>query len=238
MAGTTARTKKSGKAATVGVREHARDLTIRMFGDKKFGRKDLSKVVGTVLHDAVEGVRDAAPKSQKSVLREVFGGLSDAVTITAHAGVGAAKDAKTRGEKVLKHDATSATKRVREAHGEFLDAVSSFSRKLTGEVREEMTGLVAQARKTAPKVSAAAGDAVRAADGRLVELGGEAVRTGAKVARKTIGGVMLAAGGLLEGLAESISPSKGTSSSTKKAPSRAKTTPAKKSGKKTKRRVK
>lgn len=216
MAGTKSSSKK---AAAPGVREHARDLTIRMFRDKKFGRKDLSKVVGSVLHDAVEGVRDAAPKSQKSVLREVFGGLSDAVTITAHAGIGVAHDVKARGEKVIKHDAASAAKRVEQARGDFLSAVSSFSRKLTGEVREEFTDLVAKARRTAPKVSAATLQAAKAADGRLVELGGETVRAGAKVARKTIGGVMMAAGGLLEGLAESIDPKR-------KAPS----APAKKSG--------
>ncbi len=225
MAATKSSSKKSA-ASSAGVREHARDLTIRMFRDNNFSRKDLSKVVGTVLTDAVEGVKDAAPKSQKSVLREVFGGLSDAVTITAHAGIGVVHDVKARGEKVIKHDAASAAKRVEQARGDFLSAVNTFSKKLTGEVREEMTDLVAKARRTAPKISEATLEAVKAADGRLLELGGETVRTGAKVARKTIGGVMMAAGGMLEGLAESINPTKKVSSEAK--------VPAKKTAKTTK----
>lgn len=193
------------------VRDRVRSLTVKALRDRNFGMKDVSKVVGDVLNGASQGLEDAVPKSQKNVLRQVFDGLNEAVDAAAGAGMSAARSARDRGERVVKKDAPAAARQVRQANDQFLSAAGSFARKLSGEMKEELQELVAKARRATPKVKSGVRSAATAADGRLIELGGETVRTGAKVARRTVGGVMMAAGGLLEGLADSINPPTGRS---------------------------
>jgi hypothetical protein len=208
MAKGTNTTSRARTVASEGkdVRDRVKDLTMRAIRDRGLAMKEVSKVVGEVLHGASQGLKDAVPQSQKSVLRQVFNGLEEAVETTAKAGLGAAKSVQARGERVIKRDAPAAARQVREANNHFLTATSTFARKLSGEMKEELKELVARARRTGPKVGSAARAAAKAADGRLMELGGETVRAGTTVARRTIGGVMMATGGMMEGIAESINP--------------------------------
>ena len=124
------------------VRDRVRDLTVRAIRDRNLGVKDLSKVVDEVLHGASKGLKDALPQSQKNVLRQVFNGLEEAVQTTARAGLGAAREAKVRGERIVKRDATTAAKHVREANDHFLSATSGFAKKLSGEMRDELKDLI------------------------------------------------------------------------------------------------
>ncbi len=203
-------TSSARKIASEGknVRDRVRDLTVRTIRDRSVGLKDLSKVVDQVLDGAKQGVHDAVPQSQRNVLKQVLDGLGDAASVAARSGAGAIRDARARGETIAKKDAATAARQVREAHEDFLKAAGTFARRLTGEMREEVEDLVARARRAGPKIRTAAGTAASAADGRLLELGGEAARAGARMARSAIGGLMMATGGLLEGLAESITPAK------------------------------
>jgi len=222
-------TSNARKIASEGknVRDRVRDLTVRSLrGD--VGRKDLSKVVDQVLEGAKQGVHDAVPQSQKNVLKQVLDGLGEAASVAAKTGAGAVRDARTRGTTIAKKDAVAAAKQVSEAHDQFLNAAGKFARRLSGEVREEMEDLVARARRAGPKIRSAAGDAAKAADGRLLELGGESVRAGTRLARNAIGGLMMATGGLLEGLAESIKPAAASGTGAAKSPVKPAKTAAKK----------
>jgi hypothetical protein len=97
-------------------------------------------------------------------------------------------------------------KRVRTANADFLSAVKNFAGKASKEVRKELAAIVAQAEKTGPKVAQSVQKAAQAADGRLLELADESARAGVRVARRTAGGLAMGASGLLEGVAEVITP--------------------------------
>jgi hypothetical protein len=218
------------------VRDKVRDLTVRALRERDVGARDLSRVVDDVWEGAKRGVHESVPQSQKNVLRQVLDGLGEAADAAVKAGAGVVRDARSRGETIAKKDAATAAKQVREAHGKFLDAAGTLARRLKGEARDEVADLVSRVRKAAPKVRSAAGDAVSSADGRLLELGGETVRAGSKIARKAIGGLMMATGGLLEGMAESIAPER-SGRSTPAAPRKSRPKPKKRAGALKKRRA-
>jgi hypothetical protein len=208
----------------VRVRDRVKDLTVRALQDRTLRRGEVSGLVDEVLEGASDGLEASIPASRTSVLRQVFEGLSDAVGEAASAGAGAARELRRRGETIARREVPAAARRVRAANEEFLSAAGRFASRLTGEAREELESLVRRARRSGSAVGASARDAAAAADGRLLELTGEAVRAGVGVVRRAAGGLAMAAGGLLEGLAEVATP---------KAPRRArvasKRKPAKKS---------
>ena len=189
------------------VRERVRELTAKSLRNRDTTVRDVTRVIDHVWKGAKRGVSASIPQSKRSVLRQVLDGLGEAADVAIKAGTGVVRDARTRGMTLAKKDAATAAREVRDAHGQFLDAAEKFARRLSGEAREEVEELVAQARKAAPRIRSAAGDVISSADGRLLELGGEAARAGTKIVRNAVGGLMLATGGLLEGMADSISGS-------------------------------
>lgn len=201
---TKARAKKA--AAGTGVRDRVRELSVAAFRDGKLSLGDLSKFVGEVLEGAVETVDQSIPASSKNVLREVFNGLSEGVHAISAAGSAVVRDVRKRGEAVSGRSMSTAAKHMSEANAEFLGAVKRFAGKTSKQAREELNALVAQAEKLGPKVAGSAQKAAKASKGRIVELSGETARAGVRVVRSTAGGMAMAAGGLLEGLAEAISP--------------------------------
>lgn len=222
-------TSKAREVASEGtdVRKRVRDLTVRAIRDRGLSAKELKNVAEDVLDGAVQGVRNSVPQAQRNVLRQVFEGLDEAVTVAAKAGAGAAREATARGQKLLKKDAHTAARRISDANEHMLDAAGTFAKRLSGELRDELKDLVARARRTAPKIKSAAADMVDAADGHLLELTGEAARAGTKAARRALGGLMMATGGLLEGLADSINPPKRAGGSGR-GPAKGKSTPKRK----------
>jgi hypothetical protein len=214
-----AKTVASSGAA---VRTRVRDLTVDTFRERNLSLRDVPKLVNEVLDEAVAGVDASIPQSGKNVLREVFDGLREGVNGVASAGAATARDLRDRGRSTQK-DATAAAKRVRAANDDFLDAVKDFAGKATKEVRDELDALVDRAKRTQPKVAGSARRVAEAADGRMMELGGETVRAGARMARRTAGALVLGASGFLEGLADAISTRERTTAK-RPAASRAKTT--------------
>lgn len=188
------------------IRERVRDATAQAIRDRKLTFRQLSGLVEEVLEGAAEGVKEAMPKSPSSVMRQVVEGLSDAVAAVASAGAGAARSAKERGAEFAKRVAPAASEHLHAANEELFKAVGAFAKKTSGEVRAELDDLVDRARRAAPKVRAGAKDALDATEGRFLELTGEAARVGVTVARRAVGNLALAASGLMEGLAEAISP--------------------------------
>lgn len=202
---TKARAKEVAQGGTA-VRDRVRELSVGVLRDRKLSPGDVPKLVKEVLEGAVEGVDSSIPKSSRSVLREVFDGLSEGVHAIASAGSAAASDVRERGRAITGKNVPDAAKRIRAANDEFLGAVKAFAGKTSKQVREELDALVARAEKTGPKVAGSARKVADAADGRLIELSGETARAGVRVARLAAGALAMGAGGFLEGLAEAITP--------------------------------
>jgi hypothetical protein len=198
---TKSRAKPAAGAAPV--RKRIRDMSMKEFRDRKLSLSDLPKLVNETLDRAVNGVDESIPKSRGNVLREVFDGLSEGVDAIAAAGSAAAGGVRKRAQAVASPEAT---RRVRAANREFLDAVRSFAGRTSGQVRDELDALVARAERTGPKVAGSARKVANAADGRLIELSGEAAHAGVRAARRAASALAMGASGLFEGLAGSMAP--------------------------------
>ena len=185
-------------------RDRVRELTYQAIRDRRLSPAGVSALVHQVLEGASEAVDSAIPSSKRSVLRQVFDGLGDAFQTVGAAGVHAAESAAERGRTVARRTLPSTTKRVRSANDEFLAAVSSFAKHTKSELGDELDSLVKRARRAGSKAGDSARDAAHAADGRLLELTGEAARAGVSVARRAAGGLAMAAGGMFEGLRDAI----------------------------------
>ncbi len=205
------------------VRDRIRDLTVRALRDRTLRRGEVSALVDEILEGASEGLDASVPASRRSVLRQVFEGLSDAIGEAASAGAGAARGLRRRGAVIAQREIPAAARRMRAANDEFLHAAGAFARRVSGEAREELEDLVRRSRRTGASVGASAREAAHAADGRLLELTGEAARAGLTAVRRAASGIAMAAGGFLEGLAEVAAPKPPS------APRRAVTKPPRKS---------
>lgn len=204
---TKSRPSRSGPSASdASLRDHVREISVAAFRDRKFSLRDVNSLVHEVLEGAAETVDESIPKSSRNILREVFDGLSEGVHAVASAASNTASEAAGRARKAATKDAPSAAHRIREANEEFLDAVTSFASKTTKQVRDELNTMVARAEKAGPKMTDAARNAYKAADGRWSELSAETARAGAKVAGRTVGAMAATAGGFFDGIAEATKP--------------------------------
>lgn len=202
-------TRAKAKAVASGgtaVRDRVRELSVRAFKERNLSLNDVPKVVHDVLNGAVEGIDKSIPASGRSVLREVFDGLSEGVRTVAAAGSEAFQTVTGRAKAVMNKNVPDAAERVRAANGEFLDAVRTFAGKTTKQVREDLDAMVDNAQKTGPKVAKSVRGAAKAAEGRMLELSGETARASFGAARRAVGAFAMGAGGFLEGLAEAVTP--------------------------------
>lgn len=197
---------RSVARAGVDVRNRVRELTVSALRDGDLTGRDISGLVNDVLEGAAAGLDASVPSSHSSVLRQVFDGLNDAAGTMSKTGQSSVRGLRSRGKTLLEHDLPSARRHVVSASAELLDAVGKFAGRVSGEMGEELNRLVSRARREAPRVAASTGRAAAAADGRVMELGGEAATAGVEVARRAVGGLVRAASGLLEGIAESMAP--------------------------------
>jgi hypothetical protein len=197
------KSRANAPADGAGVRKRFRDLSLKEFRDRKLSLTDLPTLVNEVLERAVNEVDSSIPKSRGNVLREVFDGLAEGVDAIASAGSAAAGGVRKRTQAIASPDAT---RRVRAANREFLDSVKSFAHRTSGHVRDELDALVARAERTGPKVAGSARKVANAADGRLIELSGEAASAGVRAARRAASALAMGASGLFEGLAGSMAP--------------------------------
>jgi len=201
-------TKTRVKEAVAGtdVRDRVRELSVAAFRERGLSLSDVPKLVQEVLEGATKTLERSIPRSQHNVLREVFDGLSEGVHSIAVAGQTVMKEARERGRALTGKNVSITMKRARAANADFLGAVESFAGKASQAVRKELDMFVAQAKKTAPQVAASVRKATTAADGRLIELADETARASVRVARRTVGGLAMGAGGLLEGVADAVTP--------------------------------
>jgi hypothetical protein len=215
------------------VRERISKLTTDALRDRKLRLSDLPGLAAEVMDGAVMGIKEAVPQDQGNVLRQVVDGLGDAYYAAANAATGAVKSARKHGSEFVNKDVKGTARDVKNIQEEVFDTVGAFGHRLSDELSRELKSVVSRAKRAGSAAGPSVRGAAGAADGRLVELTGEVASAGAKVAKHAAGSVMLAASGLLEGLAATINtPAKRAAKPAKKsAPkkkSAAKKAPAKK----------
>lgn len=184
----------------VRVRDRVRTLTVRALRDRDLRRGDISGVVDDVFRGASDGLDGGRGADRRGVLRQVFQGLSDAVGSLASAGADTARGLARRGATIAERDVPEAARRVSAASAELMDATGAFARRASGEVRDELEGLVRRSQRSGTRSRS---------NERLLEDAGDAARAGFAAARRAAGGLAMAAGGFFEGLAEVAMPRPG-----------------------------
>jgi len=215
------------------VRARVREMTLLVL-DRELDVDAVKRVASDTMHAAAETIKGAVPEKQSSVLRAVFDGLTDAVDETARIAGDAVKEAKSRGKTLKDRDVARATAALKDVEEQFLSTVSSASGKFQSAARDELKSLVASARKAGDRIRPHVTGALKAADGRVIELAGEAAVAGAAVTRKAAAAALGAASGLLQGLSERLGTAPPKKKVAKKGTTRTakKTSPARTSTKK------
>lgn len=200
---------RAAKSAVSGgnVRKRVHDLTLRAVRDNDLSISELPGLAKEVVQGAASGLDNSVSKSERSVLRQVVNGLTDAVAAAARATRATAAVAGERGATFVKRDVRRTAKDFRKLEDEVLKSLHLAGRSLTGAAKVELNTIVDEARRAGTKISAAAETAREAADGRLSELGRETVGASARAARSAVGTLLQGAGGLLEGLADAVTKS-------------------------------
>lgn len=218
-------TRKSASAKDTRARVH--DMTVRALRDRDLTTTDITGLVHDALHGAAKTIDASVPSSTKSALRGVFGGLRDAFHAIASAGSKTAASAKRRGQDIAEHAVPTAKKHMKAANEELYTAVSSFAKKTSSELGDELESAVRRARRAGNEVADSARRAKAATGGDYVKLAGDAARVGTSTAGTVAGHLALAASGLLQGLGDVVTPATAKKARRKSSP-KLKSKPAKK----------
>jgi hypothetical protein len=227
------RAAKSAASAGHDVRRRIHELTLRAFRDNDLSLRDIPNLVGEVVHGAAAGLNKAVPQSSRNVLRQVVDGLTDTVATAAKATKVTASSAGERGAAFIKKDLRRTAQDLGKLEDQFLTSLKSAGKTLTGAMKDEIDTIVSEAKRAGTKIRPAAESALRATDGRLMELGREAAGASARAAKSAVGTLLQGAGGFFGGLADAVTKSKPVAGV--KGPARKKV--AKKAGRKKARRA-
>lgn len=197
-------------------RERVHKLTLRALRDHDLTLGDIPKLAQQMIEGAAAGLNSAVPASSRNVLRQVVDGLTDAAEATVHSTKTLVTATTKRGAKFVKHDAAKAVKDLRTIEEEFVSAMASAGRKLTGAAREELDTIVRHSRRAGTRIKPAAQSVLKVADNDLLELGKETARSSTRAARSAVSTVLQGASGFLQGLGDVVNP-KPTRRTTKKA---------------------
>ncbi len=219
------------------VRARVRVLTLQTL-DEGLDLDQIKTVVTEVMNAAADTLKNAVPEKQSSALRGVVEGLHDAVDQTVKAASASLQEAQAKGDAFRDKTLIRNARALRRVEEEFLGALSDTAGKFSKTARAELEGLVGEARRAGHRIRPHVQQAVDAADGRLLELLGEAAGATATVARKAASMALGAASGLLQGLSERAArgkkPAKASAKPAKKPAKAAKKTAKKPAGKKKK----
>lgn len=197
-------------------RQRIRNMAVHAMRDRDLSASDIRKLVHDSLNGAAKTINHEVPAARRKAMREAFEGLRDAFNAVASAGTNTGKSARRRGKHIADHTLPSAKRKIIAANDEFLGAVSSFAKKTSTELGEELEALVRRARKAGRTVSNSASTAGKVAAKNAGPIASDAGRAGWSLARKAAEQVALAASGLLEGIGQLLAPKKMNEESLKK----------------------
>lgn len=200
---------KSARPSGGDIRARIHDFTLEAVRSGDLGLRDLPGFARDVVKDAASGLNRAVPQSSRNVLRQVVDGLVDATAAAAGSAKSALASTASRGSEFVRKDARRAVKDLRALEGDFVSALQHAGRSLKGAAKEEMDAIVRNAKRAGTRIRPAAKRTAEAIDGRLLELGSETAKAGARAARSAVGGALGGASGFLQALGETVTGSTG-----------------------------
>jgi len=190
------------------VREGIRDMAVAAMDGATASTNAIQDVVSEVMHGASSAMRDAMPKSAKSPLRDVIGGLTEAASVVGETGRKSASHGAKTAKKAVEGGSAMRDTALRSTQ-DVLSAVEKFASNLSGSVRKEIEHLVAEARTTGGRLEAPARKAADAVAKHPAKLVKESAETGVRMALGTTSRLMNAAGGMLTGFGGSLARAAG-----------------------------
>ena len=190
-----------------GVRSRVRTLTLQALRDGDLSMGEVPGLVKEILHGAAAGLDKAVPRSHRNVLRQVVDGLGDAVAAAASSTKKAARSFTQRGSKFVKRDVKRTTRELQQVEEQFLDAVQRAGRSMGRAARDEIDLIVAEGRRAGTSIRPGLRQTVKAADGRLLDLGRESAAASLRAMRAGVRTLLRGASGALEGVSDALAPS-------------------------------
>ncbi len=210
----TAVSRAAGRIVRSGqrVRRDIRDLVLRTYRARGAVADGLGAVVEEVLRGVAAGLAGMARPRRDELLRQVFEGLAEAYAVTA--------------------EESRRAERWEQIEARITEAVSHFAAKAGEDIMNEFKNVADQVRDAGQRLKPKAKAAMHALDENVVEPATEAAAEGARKVKKTLGGLLAAAGEMLSDLSDTMrEPGKGGASK-KKAGTKSGAKTAKKAGKK------
>ena len=203
-AGTGTSKRKASKRPDTNMRERVHNLTLRALREHDMTLGDIPRFAQQLIEGAAAGLNKAVPTSSRNVLRQVVDGLTDAAEATVHSTKTIVTSTKKRGREFVKHDAAKAVKDLRAIEDDFVSAMGRAGRKLKGAAKDELDAIVRQSRRAGTRIKPAAQSVLKAADGRLLELGKETAGASTRAARSAVSAVLQGAIGFLQGVGDVV----------------------------------
>jgi len=198
----------SSRKPSDNTRQRIRNMAVSAMRDRDLSASDIRKLVHDSLSGAAKTINHEVPAARRKAMRDAFEGLRDAFSAVAAAGTNTGKSAKRRGKDLADHALPTAKRKIIAANDDFLGAVSSFAKKTSSELGEELEALVRRARKAGRTVASSASTAGKVAAKNAGPMASDASRASWSLARKAAEQVTLAASGILEGISMLLAPRK------------------------------
>lgn len=186
------------------VRERVRDLLVQVLQGRMVSPGAMQNVVQEVMGGAIEALEDAVPSDRSSTLRQVMTGIGDGFAAIGAASRRASKSVAAHGKELQEDMVPLLQRATSDASRQVLSAMSRFSRRLSGSMRDEIETLVAEARRTGLDIAPVAKRTARVAAQDPVGLAAETMSTGLRLAGSTAAHLISATGGVLAGIGEAV----------------------------------
>jgi hypothetical protein len=181
------------------VRETVRRLTLEALSKRKVNAEEIRRVVKTVMDGVTEGVA-ASDRDSKTVIKQAFKGVDEALESTAEAVSLTMQEARGQAEQYAKADLQAALKDLESLEEMFLETMSGVARGANETARAILEDLVRHARSSGSNAGRRAKDAASAVSKELEALGRDAATVGGNVTRQ----IAQVASGVLAGIAERL----------------------------------
>lgn len=187
----------------VDIREKVRNLTLQALRTRKLSPEEIKPVINAV----TEGISLGAAKrvgEVKSALSEGLAGLDEALTKAAEATHLALQQLTSQAKDFSDSDLDWALVNLKRLEEEFLESVSQVANSAAGKIKQELTDLVAHARRTGTDTGAKVAETVNTLGNKVSATLHESKAAGKDAAREMSARLASLAGGILAGMADAL----------------------------------
>jgi len=180
------------------VQTRVRGLVLDTIRNRRLELDQIGDLTSSVIDGAMAGLDSAVPADSTSTLRQVFGGLEDAISTTAHATKLAIDEARGRGADLAEGELAKAIADLKQLEQMFLETVSNTAGAAKADAGRQLKDLVDHARRTGTSIGPSVKSALKAAASHPIDFSREATVAGVEASRQTAGFLMHAMAGLLQ----------------------------------------